>query len=254
MAKLLSRGFRGAADAEFMTRMANPDRKTLRCISTKLQGNKTPVYVYHAVEAALTILQNVRDEMPWLDKMKWGEERLELHSNLSGAAVTCVGYVTENYIACDVDGGFKLTKEHTQDALLSVVNNVLALWSNGQPLPDNDMSIYEMYALARGQELASSAAAVRMRIVYEKRKKIKEAEEVESKKRRVTQENIENILERIDATNLIAGIRKMHHVNLVDDCLIDDLSFNNMNYRKAVATLSNLDQLKVLHNCPNWTI
>jgi hypothetical protein len=66
--------------------------------------------------------------------------------------------------------------------------------------------------------------------------------------------NIENIVERIDATNLIVGIRKMHPVNLVDDCLIDDLSFNNMNYRKAVATLSNLDQLHVLHNCPDRTI
>ena len=91
-------------------------------------------------------------------------------------------------------------------------------------------------------------------MLREEQKKIKEAEKVEIKKRRVTQENIENIVERIDAVNLIVGIREKHPVNLVDERLIHDLSFNNMNYRKAVATLSNHDQMCVLYNCPDRTI
>jgi hypothetical protein len=85
VAKLLSTGFRGDADKEFMTRMANPDKKEIQAIRNRLLRNKTPVFVYHAAEAALTILQNVLDKMSWLKQMKWGEERLNLHSNLSGA-------------------------------------------------------------------------------------------------------------------------------------------------------------------------
>jgi hypothetical protein len=253
VAKLLSTGFCGAADAEYMTRMANPDKKALRAIKNKLMCNKSPVFVYHAVEATLTILQNVRDTMPWLDNMECGGERLNLHSNLSGAAVACVGYVTENYKVGNIDGGFKLTKDHTREELLIVVNDVITRWSSGQPLPDSDMSSYEVFALARGKEAPQGklkGSTVKWRKHHEKQKNIKQAEEAENKKRRVTQD----IVERIDATKLIEGIRKKYPVNLVDDRLIDDLSFNNMNYRKAVATLSNHDQLCVLHNCPDRTI
>jgi hypothetical protein len=151
--------------------------------------------------------------------------------------------VTENYKAGNIDGGFKLTKDHTREELLIVVNDVLTRWSSGLPLPVCDMSSY-----------ATSAAAVYMRKHRKELKNIKDAEEAENKKRRVTQESIEDIVERIDATKLIAAIREEHPVNLVDDRLVDDLSFNNMNYRKAVATLSNYDQLCVLHNCPDQTI
>jgi hypothetical protein len=65
---------------------------------------------------------------------------------------------------------------------------------------------------------------------------------------------LEEVNEMIDAMNLVPGIRKKYPVNCVDDSLIDDLTFNNMYYRKAVATLSNYDQLKVLYNCTNRTI
>jgi hypothetical protein len=65
---------------------------------------------------------------------------------------------------------------------------------------------------------------------------------------------LEEFNEMIDAINLLPEIRKKYPVNCVDDSLIDDLTFNNMYYRKAVATLSNHDQLCVLYNCADRTI
>ena len=58
----------------------------------------------------------------------------------------------------------------------------------------------------------------------------------------------------IDAINLLPEIRKKYPVDCVDDSLIADLAFNNMYYRKAVATLSNYDQLNVLYHSTDRTI
>jgi hypothetical protein len=46
-----------------------------------------------------------------------------------------------------------------------------------------------------------------------------------------------------DAVGLIPTVRRKHPIDLVDHTLTTELTFNNMNYRKAVATLRPTDQL-----------
>ena len=51
-----------------------------------------------------------------------------------------------------------------------------------------------------------------------------------------------------DAVGLIPTVRKKHSIEAVDRTLTTELTFKNMNYRKAVATLRPTDQLIVSYH------
>lgn len=51
-----------------------------------------------------------------------------------------------------------------------------------------------------------------------------------------------------DAVGLICAVRMKHPIDDVEHTLTTELTFNNMNYRKAVATLNQFDQLMVSYH------